>query len=304
MALTEPFVDIPALSSFLESIGSHHVDLIYAPQNTLRSGALSLYHYTDLSGLVGIIEKHDLWVSHSRYSNDDEEMTHGLAVVHGVLKRATESGQHDGEYLQTLSRLAEEPEGVYICCFCEKDNLLSQWRGYGANGAGVSLEFAPKEFADVAGPDNPHGLLRFWKVFYKSETQDNIVELAIDRYSPAMNRGQSIAELARKAADAIRFFIPTFKNADFQEESEWRLIFTPSPYTAIMPRFRVSRNMLVPFYSLRELIGSGLPLLPIRKVLVGPGVQKRLNVESTKALLANCGYSMVPVMASETPYRA
>lgn len=56
MALTEPFVDIPALSSFLESIGSHHVDLIYAPQNTLRSGALSLYHYTDLSGLVGIID--------------------------------------------------------------------------------------------------------------------------------------------------------------------------------------------------------------------------------------------------------
>lgn len=176
MPLTEPFVNIPALSNFLESIGSHHVDLIYAPQNMLKSGTLSLYHYTDLSGLVGIVEKHDLWVSHSRYSNDDEEMTHGLSVVRSVLKRATESGKHDREYLQTLSKLTEEPEGVYICCFCEKDNLLSQWRGYGANGTGVSLQFAPKEFADVAGPDNAHGLLRFWKILYQVNTQSDIVD--------------------------------------------------------------------------------------------------------------------------------
>src|SRR5258705_13647882 len=104
MGLTEPFVDIPALSAFLESIGSHHVDLVYAPQSNLKSGALSLYHYTDLSGLVGIVEKHDLWVSHSRYSNDDEEMTHGLSVVRSTLKRASESGQHDGVYLQTLTK--------------------------------------------------------------------------------------------------------------------------------------------------------------------------------------------------------
>src|SRR6266852_7236590 len=304
MALTEPFVDIPALSVFLESIGSHHVDLVYVPQNILKSGTLSLYHYTDLSGLIGIVEKHDLWVSHSRYSNEEEEMTHGLSVVRSALKRATESGKHDGVYLQTLTKLTEEPEGVYICCFCEKDNLLSQWRGYGANGTGVSLQFAPKDFADVAGPDNTQGLLRFWKVFYQPQTQNDIVDQAVAHYAPRINIGQSVADLARKAADAIRFFIPTFKNADFQEESEWRLIFTTSPNTTINPHFRVSRNMLVPFYSLRELIGSGLPQLPIRKVLLGPSVQKRLNVESTKALLAKYGYSAVPVTASDTPYRA
>jgi len=304
MALTEPFVDIPALSVFLESIGSHHVDLVYVPQNILKSGTLSLYHYTDLSGLIGIVEKHDLWVSHSRYSNDEEEMTHGLSVVRSALKRATDSGKHDGVYLQTLTKLTEEPEGVYICCFCEKDNLLSQWRGYGANGTGVSLQFAPKEFADVAGPDNTQGLLRFWKVFYQPQTQNDIVDQAVAHYAPGINIGQSVADLARKAADAIRFFIPTFKNADFQEESEWRLIFTPSPNTRIKPHFRVSRNMLVPFYSLRELIGPGLPQLPIRRVLLGPSVQKRLNVESTKALLAKYGYSAVPVTASDTPYRA
>lgn len=195
MGLTEPFVDIPALSVFLESIGSHHIDLVYAPQSNLKRGALSLYHYTDLSGLVGIVERHDLWVSHSRYANDDEEVTHGLSIVCNALKRATESGQHDAVFLQTLTKLTEEPEGAYICCFCEKDNLLSQWRGYGANGSGVSLQFAAKEFADVAGPDNPHGLLRFWKVFYHPQTQNDIVDQTIAYYAPANNNGQASRNL-------------------------------------------------------------------------------------------------------------
>jgi hypothetical protein len=42
MALTEPFVDIPALSVFIESIGFHHVDLVYMPQSMLKSGTLRM----------------------------------------------------------------------------------------------------------------------------------------------------------------------------------------------------------------------------------------------------------------------
>lgn len=156
----------------------------------------------------------------------------------------------------------------------------------------------------MAGPDNVHGLLRFWKVFYQPGTQADIINTAIAHYAPAANPGQTVDALARKAADAIRFFIPTFKNADFQEESEWRLLFTPSPFTQVQPRFRVSRNMLVPYYSLRDLIGAGLPHLPIRQVLVGPSVQKRLNLKSTRALLEKHGYAGSPVQASDTPFRA
>jgi hypothetical protein len=303
MALAEPFVDIPVLSSFLESIGSYHVDLVLDPQNKLKGGLLRLYHYTDLYGLTGIIGNHDLWLTHSRYSNDDEEMTHGLSVVNAAIGSVGDAKVHDPVYLEKLAWLVNEPEGVYICCFCEKDDLLSQWRGYAANGTGVSLQFSTREFSDVAGPDNLQGLLRFWKVFYDPKTQTDIVLQAIKHYAPAANPGQALDVLARQAADAIRFFIPTFKNAGFAEESECRLVFTPAPGTPIKPRFRVSRNMLVPYYSFRELIGTGLPLLPIRQVRVGPSVQKRLNLESTRALLVQNGY-MVPVVSSGTPFRA
>jgi hypothetical protein len=310
MTTLVPFVDIASLSMFLESIGSHNVDLIFTPQSKLKQGALLLYHYTDLTGLIGILKRHDLWLTNSRYSNDAEEMVHGTNVAKKVIESAVRAQKYDAQYLTELTQLTSQQEGVYISCFCEKDNLLSQWRGYGAYGSGVSLQFAPKEFADVTGPDNLHGLLRFWKVFYNPLTQTEIIERALEHYAPnnphnPLNSGQTPAALARKAADAIRFFIPTFKNADFQEEDEWRLIFTPAPGIMVRPQFRVSHNMLVPYYSLRDLINPGsLPLLPLRQVCIGPSVHKQLNAESVKALIEEAGYTAVPVIVSNTSYRA
>jgi hypothetical protein len=304
--VNEPFVDIAALSNFLVSIGSYHVDLVYNPQSKLAQGTLRLYHYTDLGGLLGILSNHDLWLTHSQYSNDAEEMVHGTNVARTVIEQAIQEKKYDDVYLRELQRLTIEPEGVYICCFCEKDNLLSQWRGYAANGSGVSLEFSPNPFANVAGPDMTHGLLRFWKVFYRPDTQTKIISSALLHYAPGTpgNQGQPATDLARKAADAVRFFIPTFKNQDFQEEDEWRLVFTPAPGIAVQPKFRVSRNMLVPYYSLRDLVGTALPQLPLQGLCIGPSVNKELNAKSVLALLERSGYTGLTVTVSKTSYRA
>ena len=299
-----PDVDIGSLTAFLDSLQSYSVDLVL----NLQHGQ-SLYYYTDLGGLLGIVQHHDLWLTHSRYSNDDEEMTHGHKVVANVIRAELAKADASAERIAYLKRLAElvekpMPEGVYICCFCNKDNLLSQWRGYGANGTGVSLEFDPLSFSSMTGSECQHGLLRFWKVFYKPETQTRIITAAIN-FIPDQNIGQPSEVLARKAADAIQFFIPTFKNADFSEEEEWRLIFTPQPACPVKPRFRVARNMLVPYYLLKDLSPHIPPsqALLVRGVLIGPSVQKMLNVESVRMILAQTGYTTVPVKASETPYR-
>ena len=147
--------------------------------------------------------------------------------------------------------------------------------------------------------------MRLWKIFYDPAQQKRILKKALDfgfAHSPAL----PIGERARQAADAIHFFIPTFKNQDFGEESELRLIFTPPPNCSVRPQFRVARGMLVPYYSLRELSG-GFPTpndpLPITGVRIGPSAQKLLNVASTQMLLNDFGYPGVRVEYSATPYR-
>lgn len=297
-------LDLSLLNSFLSSVQSFTEDLIYGPAQ-----GQSLYHYTDLSGLQGIVQNHDLWLTHSRYSNDDEEITHGYRIVKEVIdrERATTTISDKTTYLDILAELVKNPtpEGVYICCFCLEDNLLSQWRGYGANGTGVSVEFNPNEFAYITGPDSPHGgLMRLWKVFYETERQKFIIKAAID-FAFSNSTLQSVEECAQQAADAIQFFIPTFKNEDFSEERECRLIFTPSPNCRVQPQFRVSRGMLIPYYSLRKLSGdSPSPRqLPITGVRMGPSANKRLNMESAQMILTQANYTNVIVDSSNTPYR-
>ncbi|MCC6860052.1 MAG: DUF2971 domain-containing protein [Bryobacterales bacterium] len=300
-----PTTDPDRLRGFLNSIGSFSEDLIL-----WFNVEQKLYHYTNLDGLRGIVSNSDLWLTHAQYCNDEEELTHGVRLTRSVIEeQAQPADPKRREYLAELLRLLDSPQldPVYICCFCEKDDLLSQWRAYAANATGVSLEFEPAGFAYTTGPDCPPamGLMRFWKVFYPPETQRKIIRSAIDYY-PRFEPGSEPADWARWTAEAIRFFIPTFKNSDFQEEKEWRLIFTPAAGSPAQPSYRVARGMLAPYYSLSELarqLGRAGQKLPLTAVRIGPGPNKRLNAASVRMLLDRHGYDHVRVDQSETPYR-
>jgi hypothetical protein len=298
--------DYQWLRGFLDSVHS------YAPDESMileDPRVTELYHYTDLGGLKGIIDVGDLWLTHLRFSNDNEELTHGKEIVRRKLTERTAGDPPERHnYLKRLEALLDQPvaDGVFICCFCQRNNLLSQWRGYGANGSGVCIKFDKQRFSRLTGPDCPGGLLRLWKVFYPVAQQQKIIDRAID-FAWA-HGGADDEQRAKRAAEAIQFFIPTFKNPDFAEEEEWRLIFTPDPTLPVKPAFRTGRNMLIPYYGLQSL-GWGDAPLPITGVCVGPGVHKEINAQSVQMLLGARdyhgvpGYPGVPVEISKTPYR-
>jgi hypothetical protein len=146
--------------------------------------------------------------------------------------------------------------------------------------------------------------MRLWKVFYDQELQRKIIRDSVNySYWP----GGTEDDRLRYVADALQFFMPTFKNRDFREEEERRLIFTPHADASPKPKFRARRGLLVPYLSLRELSapdGDSLNFkLPIKSVSIGPGPHRALNMESTKMLLAKYGHFDVEVVASSTPYR-
>ena len=149
-----------------------------------RATNQTLYHYTDLGGLNGIISKHDLWLTNCRFSNDGREISYGFGVADQILQdRIAANAQHQ-DFLKEVRKLLEAAvlNSVYVCCFCDKDNLLSQWRGYGANGTGVSIEIVGKEFSKGTGDEMPQalGVLRAWIVYYKEEQQQELLTAAID----------------------------------------------------------------------------------------------------------------------------
>lgn len=300
-------LDAQTLKDFLPFIGSERQahDFNRAPEKK------KLCHYTDLGGLQGIVDKHDLWLTHARFSNDNRELLYGYDVAHEVLAEELKKNPQEKALLEEVIKLLDpaEPESVYICCFCESDNLLSQWRAYGANGTGVSITVEAKEFSWVTGDDTPldTGMMRLWKIYYDPSDQHALIGDAVKYGRDSRHDGMSIEQKARKTADAIEFFIPTFKHRDFREEAEWRLIFTPGLKCEAELKFRVARQILVPYYSLRDLIdlrpNAGMKELPICQVLVGPSPRGSLNKESAGMLLEKARYNVL-VLASDTSFRA
>ena len=296
-------MDLSALSSLLMTLDSHH-------QYFVQSIDPHIYHYTDLPALRNIVASQDLWLTDSRFSNDTEEMAHGFGVVQEVIARRHRRarGAKTKAFLTDLQKRLEatRERGVYVSCFCMADDLLSQWRSYGANGTGVSIRLITEQFQSLAGPDlasGDFGLMYLWKVFYDPMVQDNIVNNCLENVLGGLEPAGGRLQLAD---DALRFFIPIFKNHDFDGEQEVRLVFAPSDSCPVQPDFRMSRGMLVPFFSLRALATAAGRTdwgLPIESVRVGPSFNRDINRRSVELLLQTGGYDSVSVDVSKTPYR-
>ncbi|SDY89580.1 hypothetical protein [Nitrosomonas sp. Nm33] len=121
-----------------------------------------LFHYTDSAGLLGILNSQQLWATHAFYLNDETEIsyTHELVeeIYRDLIKKATpdriEESYSDHSlwiYRDFLHRLsyktlrAKPNSDVYVTCFCENDDLLSQWRVYGNRGSGYAVGFDVKQ---------------------------------------------------------------------------------------------------------------------------------------------------------------
>ena len=111
--------------------------------------ARTLYHYTSLSGLQGIVASRSIWETEIRYLSDAKELVQTLDILLGLIRNKYESSDaKKREFFGQLEKWLQERlvrgHLVFVASFSEEGNLLSQWRGYSPIGKGVSLGFGPE----------------------------------------------------------------------------------------------------------------------------------------------------------------
>lgn len=248
-----------------------------------------LYHYTSLSGLEAIIESRTIWASEIRYLNDAAEMHHTAAVLREEIEKRLRQGTGSKELLERfrewiLDRLVNG-NMLFVVSFTTNGNLLSQWRGYGNVGKGVSLGFAPGAVYDCAELQG----FEVGRCIYDEATQRRIAQGVVT----ALERS------AAKAADreAERLFVSLegdllriatlLKHPSFKEEDEWRVV---SPVLSEDSEDRVCYregiSMLVPY------IKFGLDCttkLQFEHIVLGPTPNITLSMSSLARFLARHG---------------
>ena len=108
-----------------------------------------IFHYTDLESLIGIVTKQKLWATDAQFLNDSEELRHAQAACCSYMEgRIQEHRDNDENLVAALIELLvqklrsiDEHDFPYVLSFTSEGDQLSQWRGYGKFGQGVSVGF-------------------------------------------------------------------------------------------------------------------------------------------------------------------
>jgi hypothetical protein len=110
-----------------------------------------LFHYTSLGGLMGIVESAAIRCTEMRYLSDSAELEHAVELMEWAIgsRFEYEPQKKDKPPLtaieaQVLKQLQGwlrhsllKGHGLFVACFTENGNLLSQWRSYTQPGRGA-----------------------------------------------------------------------------------------------------------------------------------------------------------------------
>jgi hypothetical protein len=280
-----------------------------------------LFHYTTIEGLLGILRENRLWATHVAYLNDPSELTHAHDLIQEELASrmsATESSI-DREFIGRAQRAINPHDGMqqyFAACFCEKSDLLSQWRAYSNRDGGYALGFATRQMERVAMPSPTLALRR---VIYDHDTQRTLVANTLDATLAKLGELSSgmdlqsatslIATLVSFLRDHLAEFHFSFKNQAFAEEREWRLVFMSQVWQREtlfeQLKFRPGHGSPIPYVSVdfADTVGPNASRLPLEHVVFGPTLDVHLAGRSLGLLLNTAGYASTEVASSSVPLR-
>jgi hypothetical protein len=189
----------------------------------------------------------------------------------------------------------ESWENINICVasFCSGGDLLSQWRGYGSYGSGFAIGFDTRTLLE------PRSLFEFKPCLYLNPDD---YEGAIHSFiSDTINRAISDKEPPIDFIGRFINFAATLKLDCFKEEDEWRILsHTPLSFEDPQFSFRINKQMLIPYYSLKFGVES------IKTLVIGPCKHPELTEQSIwglKSKYALEGLKPGKILISNIPYR-
>ncbi|MDR6816277.1 hypothetical protein J2X76_001431 [Neorhizobium sp. 2083] len=288
--------------------------LAYAPTLNLQQHPI-LYHYCSTSTLLSIIQRKCLWLSDVNTMNDFGEVHWAydrfIEAANTVLDQVGRDFVELVDEIISTSQLRLLPT---LCAFSTDGDVLSQWRAYADDGAGVAIGFDAKKIASLS--------IRIAPIEYSREKQvEHFCTWLLAAHEvygtlPEKEKRKFLFEMGTYFSMDMTFY----KNPAFSEEKEVRImralnvkVSESGQWTLedgggsgekvskkkLPVLFRAARNGGVVSYV--ELPLGGLGAEVITDIVVGPKSPNGGN-EISMALNA-AGFRNVAIRPSTATYR-
>jgi len=276
-----------------------------------------IYHYTRLDAFQKIVSSREIFATSIRYLNDSSEFVYLYELLKDVLPEFLAPDSPEFEKFSNL--LVDDAtfrisRGVFVSCFCQKGDLLSQWRGYGAGvREGVALGFDTDVLealirdsysiprTDLADPQSPpdHSIdgptCSLKACIYEQEEQLD----PLRRVLGALESLGTEETILKIVAILLGIDAACVKHPSFKEEDEWRLIYKPGQDSSAVD-YRVGQSTLVPFVriDLKSVFHRAL-----KKIVVGPTPTESVSISSIRGFLMSHDLADTEVVCSKIPFR-
>lgn len=207
----------------------------------------TLYHYTSVDGLIGILQSKSIWLTDLYNTNDPREIHWGFERFLLALSRVrlSEYPGPSGLFLDKLTqslKIYREHTRSSCGCFSLVGDELPMWATYGSNYGGVAIGFRPTAITNMIG--------RLQKVIYSDNNTDdtlqNIASTIASDYIARYN-SSTIGEIQSGAASYAA--MTSLKHQSWPYEHEVRLVYTQSD--------RPSELRHHPVFSVTSLLPDG-----------------------------------------------
>ena len=283
------------------------------------SGPL-LAHYTNLDGLIGIIESGGFWLSDHRYLNDVEEFNNGRKLTCHIIdavkcrKRHKEFKTVLEGVINYLNSLKENP--YFIASFSIDPDSLEQWRGYARDEKGLSIVFNNNGSFGKLSHFMVLPIMTPSKVIYNDFSKIRIIVRTIAKYSIEFKKDISIGNhinldtWVEQMSKSISLEFINFKNPAFASENEVRIAVAESHLNHFNSlEHRCTKDRIIPYINSADLYNESFyehcdsKQLPVKEIIVGPTSNQEVTIKSIKTFLNNRGYCDIPVKKSTVPFR-
>lgn len=296
-----------------------------------------VYHYCNINTFNSIISNQSLRLSDITKSNDQLEMTWAIDIIknafekkygefknkiemetEGILKKEIEEISQKEKYMEhineKISLFFEKNElknKFFVICFSGENSgdLLSQWRGYGDDGRGISIGFNEsmlKRIGDTIKYFEGNGqCILYDKVIYDKDDQKKKIEEVVNRFWEKIDfRGKCESNLIRNELEDVllkcfpRLYQETIfmKSPFFREEDESRLVicegntcnkFENRDIDISQKQYYIRNNQLVGYY---DIGFENMNEEKILKLVLGP--KCRLDATTLVSYFADNGITL------------
>ncbi|CAG9209001.1 DUF2971 domain-containing protein [Burkholderia vietnamiensis] len=284
----------------------------------------TLYHYSTQEGLLGIVQKEQIWATHTQHLNDRREYVHALDLVRNEI-RSKRKQVSDEEIIRALDEMCDavEPDvqsiNVCVASFTEQGDSLSQWRAYGGSNGGFAIGFYGEFLKTKAKDESAFLVPCIYDPARQQEVVTKFVNAVLDEVMAYRNIKESDDEgefFFWRHGGNLRAYLnclaPVMKDYSFSDEREWRIITRPLMCSLEGFDYRPGKSSVIPFFRFPLAKTSEQAGEPnIREVVIGPTLNPTLSASSVGSLLASKRLMSeftpggpVRVRESTIPYRA